>query len=247
MAAVELSHRYISGRQLPDKAVDLLDTAAARVKLEQSARPDELVELEAKLASMESEKAARERELASGQTPPPEDDTPLEVRLKAVQDQAATLRARWEEQRAAVDTLKKAQAELDAAKDAAEKDKLKAKVSEAREALKRVQGESPMVHSDVDSDVVSRVVAGWTGIPVGKMRSQLAERGAQPGGDAPRPRAWPGHGAAHGGGDGACLHRGHPQPRTLRSACCSSWAPAAWARRRRPWRWRTRSTAASAS
>jgi type VI secretion system protein VasG len=171
VAAVELSHRYISGRLLPDKAVDLLDTAAARVKLEQSARPDELVELEAKLASLESEKASRERELAAGQKPPPEDGTPVEERLKAVQDQAATLRARWEEQRAAVDTLKKAQAELDAAKDASEKDKLKAKVTEARENLKRLGGESPMVHADVDSDVVARVVAGWTGIPVGKMRS----------------------------------------------------------------------------
>jgi type VI secretion system protein VasG len=89
VAAVALSHRYISGRQLPDKAVDLLDTAAARVKLEQSARPDELVELEAKLSSLESEKSARERELAQGQTPPPEDGPSVEERLAAVKDQAA--------------------------------------------------------------------------------------------------------------------------------------------------------------
>ena len=171
VAAVELSHRYISGRLLPDKAVDLLDTAAARVKLEQSARPDELVELEAKLASLESEKASRERELATGQKPPPEDGTPVEERLKSVQDQVATLRAKWEEQRAAVDTLKKAQTEADGAKEAADKEKLKAKVEEARANLKRLGGESPMVHSDVDSDVVARVVAGWTGIPVGKMRA----------------------------------------------------------------------------
>jgi type VI secretion system protein VasG len=170
-AAVALSHRYISGRQLPDKAVDLLDTAGARVKLEQSARPDELVELEARLASLESEKAARERELASGQTPPPEDGPTVDERLAAVKDQVATLRARWEEQRAAVDAVKKAQAGLDAAKDQAEKDKLKARVAELREALKKVQGESPMVHMDVDTDVVARVVSGWTGVPVGKMKS----------------------------------------------------------------------------
>ncbi|WP_224240856.1 type VI secretion system ATPase TssH [Hyalangium gracile] len=171
VAAVELSHRYISGRLLPDKAVDLLDTAAARVKLEQSARPDELVELEAKLASLESEKAARDRELAAGQKPPPEDGTPVEERLKAVQDQVATLRGRWEEQRNAVEALSKALAELNTAKEPADKDKLKAKVAEAREALQRLGGESPMVHADVDADVVARVVAGWTGIPVGKMRS----------------------------------------------------------------------------
>jgi type VI secretion system protein VasG len=170
-AAVALSHRYISGRQLPDKAVDLLDTAAARVKLEQSARPDELVELEAKLTSLESEKAARERELASGQTPPPEDGPTVDERLAALKDQVATVRARWEEQRAAVDAVKKAQAELDAAKEPAEKEKLKAKVTELREAMKKAQGESPMVHMDVDTDVVARVVAGWTGVPVGKMKS----------------------------------------------------------------------------
>jgi type VI secretion system protein VasG len=171
VAAVELSHRYISGRLLPDKAVDLLDTAAARVKLEQSARPDEVVELEAKLASIESEKASRDRELASGQQPPPEDGPSVEERLKAVQDQVATLRGRWEEQRQAVEALSKAQAELNTSKEPADKEKLKAQVTEAREALKRLGGESPMVHADVDSDVVARVVAGWTGIPVGKMRS----------------------------------------------------------------------------
>ena len=170
-AAVALSHRYISGRQLPDKAVDLLDTAAARVKLEQSARPDELVELEARLSSLESEKAARERELASGQTPPPEDGPTVDERLAAIKDQVASVRGRWEEQRTAVDAVKKAQAELDAAKDPAEKDKLKARVSELREAMKKAQGESPMVHMDVDADVVARVVAGWTGVPVGKMKS----------------------------------------------------------------------------
>ncbi|HYO65513.1 MAG TPA: type VI secretion system ATPase TssH, partial [Archangium sp.] len=170
-AAVALSHRYISGRQLPDKAVDLLDTAAARVKLEQSARPDELVELEAKLSSLESEKAARERELASGQTPPPEDGPTVEERLAAIKDQVASVRGRWEAQRAAVDAVKKAQAELDAAKEPADKEKLKARVTELREAMKKAQGESPMVHMDVDTDVVARVVAGWTGIPVGKMRS----------------------------------------------------------------------------
>jgi type VI secretion system protein VasG len=170
-AAVALSHRYISGRQLPDKAVDLLDTAAARVKLEQSARPDELVELEAKLSSLESEKAARERELASGQTPPPEDGPTVDERLAALKDQVATVRARWEEQRAAVDAVKKAQAELDAAKEPADKEKLKARVTELREAMKKAQGESPMVHMDVDADVVARVVAGWTGVPVGKMKS----------------------------------------------------------------------------
>ncbi len=173
VAAVALSHRYISGRLLPDKAVDLLDTAAARVKLEQSARPDELVDLEAKLAARVSEQFAREREHAMGQTPPPRDGPPLEEEVAGLQDQVATLRARWEEQRAAMEALKKAQAELEAAVDAEDQAQLSARVSQAREALQRVQGESPLVHADVDMDVVARVVSGWTGIPVGKMRTGL--------------------------------------------------------------------------
>ena len=99
--------------------MDLLDTAAARVKLEQSARPDELVELEAKLTSLESEKAARERELATGQTPPPEDGAHGGGAADGRAGSGGHACARsWEEQRAAVDALKKAQAELDAAKDA---------------------------------------------------------------------------------------------------------------------------------
>ncbi|QSQ15053.1 type VI secretion system ATPase TssH [Myxococcus landrumensis] len=172
VAAVSLSHRYISGRQLPDKAVDLLDTAAARVKIEQSARPDELVEVESRLAALERELAVRERELAAGHPmPPPEDGPTLEERLAATRDSVATLRARWEQELAAVDVVRRARAELDAAKEGADVEKLKADVAEARAQLEKLQGESPLIHVDVDPDVVARVVAGWTGVPVGKLRS----------------------------------------------------------------------------
>ncbi|NPD25570.1 type VI secretion system ATPase TssH [Corallococcus exiguus] len=171
VAAVELSHRYISGRQLPDKAVDLLDTAAARVKIEQSARPDELVEVESRLAALEREQGVRARELAAGHVVREEEEGPsLEERLAATRDTVATLRVRWEQERALVEAVRKAQAELEAAGEGADVAKLKAEVAEARARLSALQGESPLVHVDVDADVVARVVAGWTGVPVGKLR-----------------------------------------------------------------------------
>lgn len=172
VAAVSLSHRYISGRQLPDKAVDLLDTAAARVKIEQSARPDELVEVESRLAALERELAVREREHAAGHVAPPEDEGPtLEERLAATRDSVATLRARWEQELSAVEAVRRARAALDAAKEGEDTEKLKADVAQARSELAKLQGESPLIHVEVDPDVVARVVAGWTGVPVGKLRS----------------------------------------------------------------------------
>ncbi|WP_338865773.1 type VI secretion system ATPase TssH [Myxococcus stipitatus] len=172
VAAVSLSHRYISGRQLPDKAVDLLDTAAARVKIEQSARPDELVEVESRLAALERELAVRERERAAGHVAPPEDEGPtLEERLAATRDSVATLRTRWEQELSAVEAVRRARAALDAAKDGEDTEKLKADVAHARAELEKLQGESPLIHVEVDPDVVARVVAGWTGVPVGKLRS----------------------------------------------------------------------------
>ncbi|MCK8501655.1 type VI secretion system ATPase TssH [Myxococcus fulvus] len=172
VAAVELSHRYISGRQLPDKAVDLLDTAAARVKIEQSARPDELVEAESRLAALERELGVRERERAAGHVSKDEDEGPtLEEKLAAARDQVATVKARWEQERTAVDEVKKARAALEAAEPGADTAKLKADVAQARAKLETLQGESPLIHVEVDPDVVARVVAGWTGVPVGKLRS----------------------------------------------------------------------------
>jgi type VI secretion system protein VasG len=172
VAAVELSHRYISGRQLPDKAVDLLDTAAARVKLEQSAPPDEVVALESRLAALEREQASRDREAAAGRPmKDAEGAVPLKVQLAATRDELASMRARWEEQRAALAELRKAQAALSEAGEGREGEARRSAVEEAGRRLERLQGEALRLHADVDADVVARVVSGWTGVPVGKMRS----------------------------------------------------------------------------
>ncbi|HEX8536755.1 MAG TPA: AAA family ATPase, partial [Cystobacter sp.] len=111
-AAVRLSSRYISGRQLPDKAVDLLDTAAARVKIELSTKPDELVALEQEIASLERERDARKRDLAEGHPGDTEVVETLEQKLAAVRDSRVSLQTRWETERTAVSALMEARKAL---------------------------------------------------------------------------------------------------------------------------------------
>ncbi|RKH29479.1 type VI secretion system ATPase TssH [Corallococcus praedator] len=174
-AAVRLSQRYISGRQLPDKAVDLLDTAAARVKIEQSTRPDELVALEQQIAGLERERDARKRDLSEGHPGDADAVEQVESRLSAVRDQLATLHGRWETERAGVARLSAARKALATSAPDADRQALKEEVDAASLALARVRGEEPLVHADVDADIVARVVSSWTGVPVGKMRSDLIE------------------------------------------------------------------------
>jgi len=172
VAAVKLAHRYISGRQLPDKAVDLLDTATARVKTELASRPDELISLENSIAAIEREKTAHQRDVSEGHAQDEGRTKGLEERLRAAADRRAALQARWETERNAVQKIKEAQRSLADAPAGADLTPLKSALDRARTSLKECRGEEPLVHSDVDPDVVARVVAGWTGIPVGKMRSE---------------------------------------------------------------------------
>jgi type VI secretion system protein VasG len=172
LAAVTLSHRYISGRQLPDKAVDLLDTATARVKMELQARPDELVMLETRLAALERERAGREREQAEGHVLPSVEGPSLEERIRAGKDELDGVRRRWEEQRAAAARVLEARKALASAQTGDERARLKEQLQQARSALGDAQGTEPLVHAEVDADAVARVVAGWTGVPVGKLRSK---------------------------------------------------------------------------
>ncbi|WP_164019491.1 type VI secretion system ATPase TssH [Pyxidicoccus trucidator] len=174
-AAVRLSSRYISGRQLPDKAVDLLDTSAARVKIELSTRPEELVALDQEIAALEREREVRKRDLAEGTGGPDEQEalTEAEEKLRATQDSRASLHARWETERTAVAALMEARKALREAKPEADAAALKEAVDAAAKKLAETRGEVPLVHADVDADIVARVVAGWTGVPVGKMRSDL--------------------------------------------------------------------------
>ena len=164
VSAVKLSQRYIAGRLLPDKAVDLLDTASARVKMELHSRPEEVVALEAQLAGLERERGALARDRDHGQPVEPKAITDVEEKIRSVQDQLATSRGRWEQERAAVTALH------DARKAGAAP-----AIEEAQAALAKLRGESPLVHAEVDPDVIARVVSSWTGVPVGKMRSDMLD------------------------------------------------------------------------
>ena len=171
VAAVKLSHRYLSGRQLPDKAVDVLDTAATRVKMELATRPESLVQLEAEAASDQRERDSLGRDVGQGFV---QDDgalAKLDGELRSKADRQATLHARWEGERAAVAKVKAAEKALADAPAGSDTAALKPAVDQAREELAKLQGDEPLVHSDVDTDAVAQVIAAWTGVPVGKMRS----------------------------------------------------------------------------
>ncbi|MEM9188096.1 MAG: type VI secretion system ATPase TssH [Myxococcota bacterium] len=115
-AAVSLSNRYISGRQMPDKAVDLLDTSAARVRVERGTRPEELVALESNLAALEREQTALQRDFDDGDETLGDRLAELKSEMAALHDRAEALRSRWQEQRDALDALIDARAALATAK-----------------------------------------------------------------------------------------------------------------------------------
>ncbi len=172
VAAVRLSMRYLSGRQLPDKAVDLLDTSAARVRIEQRAKPEALVALEAQKRALETEREALARDKAQGATVDPEAMTRVEAALAALDDQLAPVEAKWNQEKASVEAVAAARKALEDAPADADRTPLQRALEEARAAHAQVRGAEALVHAEVDADVVAQVVAGWTGIPAGKMRAE---------------------------------------------------------------------------
>ena len=182
--AVRLSHRYISGRQLPDKAIGVLDTACAKVALGQSATPALIDEATKRLVRERAELVALEREAASGAW----HDTrigELKAQIAAVESDLAIYRTRFAEEKTLVARILELRAQLENNEGAAEDAPPAAKPKGRRELvvagngdseldkalaqLRELQGESPMVPLQVDGHVVAEIVAAWTGIPLGKM------------------------------------------------------------------------------
>ncbi|NPT57007.1 type VI secretion system ATPase TssH [Paraburkholderia elongata] len=173
--AVRLSHRYISGRQLPDKAISVLDTACAKVALAHSSTPAAIDDTKKRLERIDAEIAALEREVASGAL---HDERLAELRSLREEDvkDLAEDEARYDKERALVTEIVGLRAEIDAARvssaDAGQADK----AQQAREMLATrvaelhtLQGGQPMVPLQVDGHVVAEIVASWTGIPLGRM------------------------------------------------------------------------------
>ncbi|HIV70632.1 MAG TPA: type VI secretion system ATPase TssH [Candidatus Aquabacterium excrementipullorum] len=173
--AVRLSARYISGRQLPDKAVSVLDTACAKVALCHSAVPARLEDQHQALARLETEIAALARETKAGAAHGDRLDE-LHVRRDALRQSIDTLRTQHEAEKALVARVAELRGRLEATDpaDASTPDAhatatLRTELAEARQALVALQGDAPMLPMQVDGAVVAEIVSAWTGIPLGKM------------------------------------------------------------------------------
>ena len=172
--AVRLSHRYISERQLPDKAVSLLDTACARVKLSQSATPPTLEDCTREIEHLTAEIAAVERETTLGGDHA-QRLADLKERKQTCETRRDALKKQLDEERKIVEQIRKLQITLEKAANPGKEPKPaltgneQAELSRLRNELKKLQGETPLVYPMVDGDAVAEIVANWTGIPIGKM------------------------------------------------------------------------------
>ncbi|WP_020655550.1 type VI secretion system ATPase TssH [Massilia niastensis] len=160
--AVRLSHRYISGRQLPDKAISVLDTACAKVALGQSATPAVLDDCTRRIERIDAEAGALGREASAGSPHAGRLEQLRRQRLAALDEQQG-LQRRWEEERRLAAEMVRLRGELEGGKGDA------GQLQAAAARLRALQGESPLVPVQVDGHTVAGIVAGWTGIPLGRM------------------------------------------------------------------------------
>jgi type VI secretion system protein VasG len=169
VAASKMSSRYISGRQLPDKAVDLLDTAAARIKIGLTTRPDVLEDRTRAIQTLERELAAYKRDEAHGAVVDRERIAEIEKEIAAEREEVTKLEARWTEEKKQADTVLAIREKLGKETDEKQRAKLKKEMDGAKAELQKIQGKDPLLKVEVDSEVIAKVVSDWTGIPVGKM------------------------------------------------------------------------------
>jgi type VI secretion system protein VasG len=180
-ATAALAGRYISGRQLPDKAVDVLDTAAARVKRSRSARPGRLDDLDRRLDTLETEIEGLERDIESGLRDETEALAALKEEREAVRAKRDELEARWNEERALVGAVAAERRELSTATNGSAdavngETAAPADLGALQDKLDDTDSEQPLVHGAVTEQVVAEVVSDWTGIPVGSMLEDEADR-----------------------------------------------------------------------
>jgi ATP-dependent Clp protease ATP-binding subunit ClpB len=181
IAAVELSHRYISDRFLPDKAIDLIDEAAAKLRLEMNSVPEEVDEIERRITQFEIEREAIKREGDSQKL------SQLNQQIADLKDTRSTLRARWESERTLINQIQMHKTNIDNLKFEADKaereghyDKVAeiryGRVKEAEDAIEKLknqliaqQSEKALIKEEVEAEDIADIVSRWTGIPVSKM------------------------------------------------------------------------------
>jgi type VI secretion system protein VasG len=183
VAAVKFSHRYLPDRQLPDKAVSVLDTACARLALGQNATPPAIEDATRQIDDCTVQTRILERETALG-ADHSEGLAALAKHKAAVESRLGELKGRWEKERDLVGKIREVRGKLEAAsgasgaqasgdgaavQTAADPAALRAELAELNTQLEQLQGETPLMRVCVDSQIVGEVVAAWTGIPIGKM------------------------------------------------------------------------------
>ncbi|TDV27358.1 type VI secretion system protein VasG [Paraburkholderia caballeronis] len=161
VAAVKLSRRYIPARQLPDKAVDLIDTAAARVRMGLESPPAELQRARATVAALELERTTLEDDERAGIEGVQERRAELDAALVDARAEQESLKDRYGEELGLVQRLLEQRDAAAAGGHAA--------LAQTQNALARAQGKSPLIFADVDAQAIARVVAEWTGVPVGNL------------------------------------------------------------------------------
>ncbi|MFB9128887.1 type VI secretion system ATPase TssH [Paraburkholderia dipogonis] len=169
-AAVTLSHRYIPSRQLPDKAISLLDTACARVALSQHAPPRELQDVRQRLQAARVECSLLEREARIG-LHAEEALSAARARIGTLSTEESAIDAHWRAQLAAAQALASARDALltQLVPDHAGAVPSLATLGQLEHSLRDLQGETPLVFPEVDETIIAKIVSDWTGIPVGRM------------------------------------------------------------------------------
>ncbi len=171
--AVRLSARFIPSRQLPDKAVSLIDTACARVAMSQSSVPAAIEDLRRRTTLIDTELGILAREALAGAANAGRQDE-LQAERSAAQESLAVLEGRWAQEKELTAGMAEARAALEGAGPDAPpctQGTARDRLASLTAALHALQGEQPLIHPVVDGQAVAEIVEGWTGIPAGRMRA----------------------------------------------------------------------------
>ncbi len=194
IAAVELSHRYITERFLPDKAIDLMDEAAAKLRMERDSVPEELDDISRQLKQLEIEREAIKREEASPIPSQGGELQNIEKKIAELKEQESSFKAKWQAERELVNKIQQNKQQMEQLKyeaDRAEREGNYGRVAEIRYGrlqaleqeirdiqaeLAKTQGGNAMIKEEVTADDIAEVVSRWTGIPVAKMQQSEREK-----------------------------------------------------------------------
>jgi ATP-dependent Clp protease ATP-binding subunit ClpB len=191
IAAATLSHRYITGRQLPDKAIDLIDEAASRLRMEIDSKPAELDEVDRRIMQLEIEREALKKEKDPASQ---ERLKKLEEELSNLREESDALRGKWNQEKAAIQAIQEIKQRIEDARLEIERAERRADLEEAarlrygelpdlerqlREQetrLNELQANAPLLKEEVDADDIAEVVSRWTGVPVARLMEGEVEK-----------------------------------------------------------------------